>query len=447
MGLFGNHKKIRQKQYHNLFNSLSDDQLSSLTPSIAKRMLLETNVGKKERTFIEKRLGVAITKLRDYDAYLSTGSSKIWATYRACHLVSNVLASARFSITDKEGEVVDITKVNNDMSSLIISPNQFDSFTDLIILYTYHMKLTGNFYLLKDEVDGAGRPLRLFPLMPQYMRIVPHATEKVAYYEYSVNGQTIEYSIDDIIHFKKVHPTDTHLGMGEVEPSQELHSSYINRNSLNDKFIENGASPSGILSMKEDEDYDDEEFERATETWRKKYGGKKNVGKTAFLNGRWQYLKLGLTMQEMQSIENEKWTIEQIFLNHGVPLSVAGIEGSANYATSKQDSINFRTNECMPLLKIFVDKWNSDSGLSPLYDEGMSLNFEISGVLDVQKIVEDYGGLVDRGGMTPNQLRVKAGLEKSDDPYLDQYFVNRNLIPIVMAGVLDGERSIISDDV
>ena len=83
--------------------------------------------------------------------------------------------------------------------------------------------------------------------------------------------------------------------MGDVEPSQDTLSSYINRNALDEKFLENGAMPFGILTKKEVL-----EDEGAWKSFRQKfnfdYGGKNNAGKTAFLNGDWSYHKLGLTI-------------------------------------------------------------------------------------------------------------------------------------------------------
>jgi len=282
----------------------------------------------KERTFIERTLRVPIYEFSDMRAYLRVGCEKVWASFRACHLTASVLLSTKFKVQGKE---LGADVQNPELNRLLSTPNPFDSWAELLYLWVYHMKLTGRAYWLKDEMDYKGRPKYLYPLMPQYVAPIPHPTEKISGYIYRVNGQEQHFERDEIIHFRRPHPMKLHGALGDVAASQPLYREYIARNTLEEKFLANGAMPSGILTKKEAEE-DEEEWAKLKKWWKSEYEGERNVGKTAFLNGEWAYTKLGLTHSEMQSIENEKWSIEQIFTNHGVPLSMAGIKEAANYA-------------------------------------------------------------------------------------------------------------------
>ena len=416
-------------------SDLSDNDRKELF-SVAEKSVLAGIPNTKERNFIEQRVGISISKLSDSQSFLDVGSKKVWASFRACHLVANVLVSAKVQAiqlggTGGEDQLLPET---HPLAMFLSTPNPFDSWEELLYMWTFHMKLTGTAYWLKDEVNGGGQPKAIYPLLPQYIEADPDPKIKIKGWRYKVNGQTIAFTPEEILQFRRPHPNNLIMGMGDIEPSQDTISGYINRNALDEKFLENGAMPSGILTKKEAVE-DEGAWKAFRQRFNFEYGGKGNAGKTAFLNGDWAYHKLGLTMQEMQAIEREKWTIEQIFLIHGVPLSVAGIQGAANYATSRQDDINFRKYECVPLLDLLIGRLNMAGGISKSYGDNLRYDYSMSGLIDVEQTLKDYGPMVKLGAMTPNELREQAGLQRIDDPYLDQFFVESGLVPMAVAGM------------
>lgn len=416
-------------------------RLSDLSDADKKELLMGIP-NAKERQFVEQRIGVPISKLADFGSFLDVGSKRVWASFRACHLVASVLLSAEVKAVqaNKKGEAVDLDSTHP-ASVLLRTPNPYDSWEELLYMSTFHMKLCGTAYWLKDEMNSAGQPLALYPLLPQYVEADPDPKTKVKGWRYKVNGQTLTFTPQEVIQFRRPHPNNLIMGLGDVEPAQDTFATHIGRGDLEKKFLENGAQPSGIMTRKYREgeaDLDETTWEAFKRKFNAQYGGKMNAGRTAFMTGEWSYHKLGLTMQEMQAIEREKWSIEQIFLIHGVPLSVAGIQGAANYATSRQDEINFRRHECVPLLDMFIGRMNMLGVLASAFGEGVRFDYNLSGLIDVEQVVKDLGPLVRLGSITPNELRVHCGLQKVDDPYLDQFFVDSTLIPLAMAGITGG---------
>ena len=396
------------------------------------------NAVTKERQFIEQRVGVPIHKFTDYRSFLLTGCKNVWATFRACHLTANIMLSTEFKITrEDESEAL----VGSPVGRFLNSPNRFDSWEELLYLWVFHMKLTGNAYWLKDELDGADRPRAIYPLLPHLVTVIPHRTDKVAKYLYKINGEELEFDPSEIIHFKRPHPINLHFGIGDIEASQTLFNNFINRETYEEAFLKHGAMPSGIMTYKGSEetpatldDMAEDEWGKLKDWWQHEYGGRQNAGKTAFVTGEWEYTRLGLTHQEMESIENERWSIEQIFINHGVPLSIAGVQKAANYATARQDEINFRRFEIVPLLDLLVGKLNAEKEFVKLFDERQRIEYELSGLIDVEQVWKDHEGLIKHGGMTMNEIREKMGLQAVDDPMLDQFFIDQNRTPLDVAG-------------
>ena len=390
----------------------------------------------KAINFIEQRAGLPINKLDDYQSYIDAGTGGIWAVFRACHLVASTLSSAGIFVTKAGTEtIIKPRPGGTDMASLIAAPNRFDTFSEMIYLTAHHLKLTGNAYWLKDEPDAAGRPKALYPLLPQYVRANPSRVDKVASYEYVINGETVKIPTEQVIHFKRPHPNNNIFGMGDIEAGASLAEDALNRNLLQEKFYANGAQPSGVLTKKEPID-SQEEWSAFRQKFNAEYGGRRNAGKVAFLNGDWSFLRLGLTSAEMESIAHSKWSIEQIFSLMGVPLSLAGLRDASNFATAKVEELNFRRYECVPLLSLIVDKLNGPGGLSMAYGGKEQVTYQLAGLIDVEQVTKEWGPLVTLGAMTLNELREKAGLARVEDPYLDQYFVNNNRLPLEMAGLV-----------
>lgn len=420
------------------------DNASSAEVAMMSRFITST----KERDYIERSLGIPIHKFTDYNSYLQVGCKRVWVSFRCMRLIEARLISAKFKMVD--GKNTNFPRSSKfEEGGFLSAPNPYDTWTDVISLTCWHLGLTGNAYWLKDEVDLLGRPTALYPLLPQYMQPIPDRKTKLSGYTYRVNGQEINFDTKEIIHFKRSHPSDLCMGLGDVEGSEALFNDFINKDTLNEKFLSHGAQPSGILHRK-DSIEDQDQWQALKDKWEAEYGGKDNAGKTAFLNGDWNYIKLGLSMAEMQALEKERWTTEQIILNHGVPLSVFGLKNAQNYATSRQEEVNFRRYTVVPLIDVIVDKINNDGFISSDRAD-LSLSYELDGLVDMEQISKDFGPLVDRGIMTRNEVRERANLELVEDPLMDMFTVNLQVIPLEMAGLAnpsdrDIEESTVPDD-
>lgn len=430
-------RKSHERRLSVAWNSLDSRQRSVLM-ELASYLGNGIDGDRTNLRYIDLVNHVRVDPLDSYEKYIKTGTGQVWATFVACNLVANVLVSTTFQVV-KSGSGTPLDGTKHPLAKLIAQPNEWDSWEDLIYQWVFHIKLTGNAYWLKNQVNGYGQPLELIPLLPQYVKIIPDQTSRIKEYQYQVNGLCITYSPEEIIHFRRPHPNSFILGIGDIEPSRSLYESFITGNELQKQVYSNGAVISGVLSN-DSEMLSQEEFDHAVESFRSKYEGKKNAGKTAFLTGKWSYTRLGMTNSELQSLERDKTSVEQIFINHGVPLSVAGIKDAANYATSKQDAIAFRKQACLPLADILVGKLNSEKGLTPAYrDKTLKIDYNMSGLVDIEQMVKENQPLLESGALTPNELREKCGLARIDDPYLDQYFIKSNLIPMELSGMGMGE--------
>lgn len=380
--------------------------------------------------------GMELSKFSNYEDYLRLGSKKCWATFKSCDLIGKVVMDTPYQFTRRggDGEAVTTSKCG----VLLANPNPFETLSEMLYKLVFHLKLTGNAYIAKDEANAAGdRPKAIFLLNPKNVRLVIDPKKGLIGYLYRVNGIDVPYDVNEIMHFRNPHPNNDFYGLGDVEAAEDLFKDFLNRNAWSEGFWRNGAAPSGLLIC-EDLVTDRTAFEEAKRKWMREYGGKVGSGKTAWLTGKWRYEQLGLTAAEMQNIESTTFSLNQIFHLHGVPLSVVGIQGAANFATARVDDMIFRRYTIKPICKLIRDTLQSDLVLG--FDPNLDFDFIISGLIDVEQIVATFVPLFDRGVMSINEIRVSIGMTpKTDEPIFDQHFMNAGLVPLELSGVANQE--------
>lgn len=375
-------------------------------------------------------------RLQDYASYLAAGSRKCWALFFGSHLTASVAMDTPFRLQKKGGDGKPI--IQKEILALLTNPNVNENFSEMLYKIVCHLRITGNAFIAKDIVNHKGeRPEALYLLNPKRVTIHTSEDEGVIGYTYKHEGLSlpIPFPVAEIIHIRIPHPNNDFWGLGVVEAGEDVFQSYIDRNLWEKKFWTNGASPSGILIL-EDQVADAKQWEEAKLKWRKEYSGSDNSGKIAWLTGKWKYQQLGLTAAEMQNIEAGRWTVEQIFMIQGVPLSVAGLKDAANYATARQDDIRFRRYGVKPLLKFIADSLNSD--LIEGFDKNLELVFDLAGLTDLDSVRENLLPAFDRGAMSINELRLALGLTPDRTrPEWEACYITAAYVPLELAGVVD----------
>jgi HK97 family phage portal protein len=371
-----------------------------------------------------------------YESYLQAGSSKLWASWKACDVVATTVQSTPFTLT-RSGSTKPVEVKG--LTDLLRYVNAHETFSDLIYKYVFHMKLCGMAFWLKSEPNVAGnRPLELFSLNPSRVRFVLDQNGFISGYTYFSGGQVLALSLDEVIVFKRPHPNNDFYGLGDMEAGEDMLQDVINRQNYQKAYWKNGAAPSGVMILEESNVTDQQAWDEAKRKWNADYAGKDNAGKIGWLTGKFKYERIGLTATEMQDLERSKWNIEQIFMLHGVPLSVAGIREAANYATAEIDDNRFRQYTVYPLVKILQDTLQTD--LIEGWGDNLVLTFNISGLVNVAQISKDLTPLFDRGILSPNEMREKMMMPRIEDPLFDQHFISSALTPIDLAGVANNAK-------
>lgn len=378
--------------------------------------------------------GMDLSKVTDFNAYLTAGSKRCWALFKAVDYIAKAGMDTGHHLQKRGGDGTAVE--HRELNSLFANPNPTMNFVEMIYLTIAHMALTGNAFWLKDEVNFKNeRPKNLYPLNPKRMQLVIDPKGGLIGYIYRTEnrGTEIPLELGEVAHFKIPHVNNDYWGLGVVESAEDLYQGFINRQNWEAKFWKNGAAPSGVLIC-EDLVTNETKWDAAKARWQKEYGGAENSGRVAWLTGKWKFEKLGLTKTEMQDLESDKWTVEKIAIQCGVPLSVFGIREAANFATSRIDDLRFRRYTVKPMLTFIQKTINSEivDGFSP----DLEFVFAIAGLIDLDNLRENFCPLFDRGGISINELRKLAGLQVDEEnPLWESHYILSTYAPLELAGI------------
>jgi HK97 family phage portal protein len=317
--------------------------------------------------------------------------------------------------------------------TLLENPNPFMDRFQLWATIIMHLYISGNAYALKVR-SGAGRPVQLWLLRPDRVRIVPDSQKFIKRYDYWIgNSEYVQLDASDVIHWRKRNPVDDYYGMSPlrvIAPRIDT-DSYLR--SFVKAFLENAAVPAGILSTKNklrDDQREDLRHRLKTQF------GQGNWHETMILDGAdatftpitAQLGQRGIVAPELDEINEAR-----LAMPFGVPLSLIGARlgmSSSSYGNRKSDRESFWDETLATLYKELEGPLNRDLTID--FPDLDYVSFDLS---DVRALQEDKDKVHARvradwmGGLISlESAQNKIGLEEAERT--GTYLVPANMVPM-----------------
>lgn len=231
------------------------------------------------------------------------------------------------------------------LERLLDNPNPAMSRFELFEATLGFLELTGNAYWFLAG-DALGRPTQIWPLRPDRITIIPHATDYVAGYVYEIDGYRIPLDAIEVIHFKRWHPSNDYYGLSPLETARlAIDSDRAMARWNKNTFSKNNAVPAGIVNITEY--VSDSDFERIKREWRSSYGGGQR--KTAFLRGgSVEWKNIGLSHTDLDFLKGRQAHRDEILNIFGIPVGL--ISENATEANAKVAERQFIERTLWPKL-------------------------------------------------------------------------------------------------
>lgn len=240
-----------------------------------------------------------------------------------------------------------------------------------------HMDLVGEAWWVIARDPRFKVPLEMWPIRPDRMRPVPHATKYIAGYEYtSPSGEVVPLGLQDVIFLRMPNPSDPYRGMGPVQAiladlDSERYSAEWNRN-----FFRNSAEPGGVVAY--DRRLDDDEFDQVQRRWNSAHRGTSAAHRVAILEQGATWIDRKFTQRDMQFAQLRDVSRSVMREAYGMPkFMLGGDEGSINRATAEAGMVLMGLFLTTPRCDRMKDALNYQ--LAPMYGstaEGLGWDYD-----------------------------------------------------------------------
>lgn len=297
------------------------------------------------------------------------------------------------------------------VSNLVKRPNEYmDGLTFRRVLQA-HALLWGNGYA-EIERNGAGRPIKLWPLLPNLVepKIID---EKLVYEVQTSSGTTTILPYDNVIHIKGL----GYDGLRGYSVISQFAAENIGLGLAAERnaavFFGNDSTPAGILTT--DMVLGKDAKDQIEKQWADKQKGLDKKYRVAILHSGLKYEKIAIPAKDAQLLESRQYSVSDISRWFTIPPHMLGDLERATFSNIEEQSLDFakwtlsswvRTWELELSYKLFATYEQNTYYLEFLMDALLRGNNETRS----KSYQVALGGNNNPGWMTINEVREKENL-------------------------------------
>jgi len=313
-----------------------------------------------------------------------------------------------------------------------------DKFVQFLESITYEDKIkyysllyiTGELFLYKEVIElGPNRgKVILHALNSQNITVIitDSFPQRVAGYKYFDFGYDGTFTTDEIIHVKYYNPTITNgLQWRGLSPLYVLSKRITRLNAGMDASVaqmQNGGVP-GIVYEKSD--YAIESLGQRKNDFASYLRNSSNKGAPYFAAGEMGYLKMGLSLADLDVSNLSGVDFTKLCNAYKVPEILLNNQDSSTFNNMNTALKMLYTNSILP--NIYLLKDAILTGITPLYNDNIKRTIEID-LSDIPALQEDMKMQADALSamwwITPNEKRDIQDFEELDDPLMDSIIID-----------------------
>jgi len=295
-----------------------------------------------------------------------------------------------------------------------------------------HVALRGDSFA-RIVLGGDGRVMELPPIMPDHIQPFRNRKGRLQYrwWPDGVGPQRILFD-DEVLRVPHKMMDGVH-SLSPIGTHKLTIGNAMAANRFLQSFYKNSAQPKGALTS--DEPLNDEAARALRKSWEDRHQGPENAGRIAIFDGGMKWEAIGMTMDEAQYLELQKFSVGDIARIFLVPPHKIGEMGAATFSNIEHQAIEFVVDTILRWVRRHEMRYNSYLLSAADRAAGVYIAFDMKGLLrgDATARANFYRSLFYIGALNPNEIR------KAEDmnPYEggNEYYVQSATTPI--AG-LDG---------
>lgn len=241
---------------------------------------------------------------------------------------------------------------NHPLRQLIANPNPMLSEFELFELTDIHMELSGVAFW-EIVRDRAGRPVQLWPLRPDLVRMM-RQRDGLTRYGYLVGSGIVDLGTD-VLAFRYPNPVDPLVGQAPLRPAVRAVALDNEATDFVKTLLQNRAVPGVVITTQQQVDKDISD--RLSARWREKFSGSRR-GEPAVLQKGMDVKVLGLNPSDLEFPDLRTISETRICSAFGVPPILIGAKAGldrSTFANYKEARTSFWEETIMPLQRRIGD--------------------------------------------------------------------------------------------
>ena len=313
---------------------------------------------------------------------------------RSVNMIVDDVAEIPYSIGEKKNSTLNVIKNIRKVrveSLLNYEPNPFQDISTFKRNLIIDLLIDGNIFIY---FDGA----HLYHLPADKVRIHTDASTYVEKYTYE---NSIDYSVDEIIHIKENSFNSIYRGTPRLKPAFRTMKLLLSMRNFQDNFFKNGAVPG--LVLKSPNTLSEKIKERMLQAWVARYNPQSGGRRPLFLDG-------GLEVENLTEINFKDLDFQEaIKSNEKIILEAMGIPpilmNGGNNANIRPNHRLYYLETILPIVR------KIGYALERFF--GFSITEDVTGIPALQPELRDqaayYATLVNTGIISPNEARDALG--------------------------------------
>lgn len=220
-------------------------------------------------------------------------------------------------------------------------------------------------------------------------------------------------TLDDVVYIPGILLDDPHIGVGVIEAMRHALGNPLARQEFEGRYLANDGTPSVVL--KHANDVEEPQRKAIRESFSDRHGGPSNAGRPALMWGGWELEKIGLSLEDAQFVESQRFTVQEAARMFGVPPGKLGDPDAPAQADPAQEDRDLLKYGLMPWMARLEQGLHADADVFPTKD--LQPKFLADGLLrgDPDKRNAAYLKARQAGWMTANEIRDREGLPPHED--------------------------------
>ncbi|MCW6106839.1 phage portal protein [Clostridium sporogenes] len=383
----------------------------------------KTSEEQREINF-ETVFGVAQPNTKTGLGITSENSLELTAIWSAVDQISNSVAKLPINVYRRSSKGK-TEEFNHNIHKLLNKPNPFITKFDFFKTMVVNLLLFGNAYAWIDR--GIGNKIdALWILNPNSVSLNLSPNGSKLDYQISINGKTFKISHKDIIHLKRI-SLDGYEGKSPVYIGRESIGIARASNEFLGSFYGNGTTVGDILYT--DTQLTSDAKKNIRTAWMDANSGLSNAKKVAVLDLGLKHSTIDKNIVDMDFLNTQKfYSVEEVARLFNMPSTMLGDLSKATFSNVENLNLLYYKNTISPILcgienemddKLFLDE-------EPLFTK-FDMSEELRGDTDAR--IKYYKELQSIGALSPNEIRIKEGLQPIDDEGMYQHYMSLNYAP------------------